>query len=89
MYRTAADALRFNAIDIAQEVPKKASRILCAEGHSLRFSMRKGNRIVTVNVIAGVAVGVGVGVTSGDSGTVSLTPRPRLAKAERLSSIRC
>jgi hypothetical protein len=29
--RTAADAPRFNASDIAQEVPKKASTIFCPE----------------------------------------------------------
>jgi hypothetical protein len=38
---------------------------------------------VTVNVMAGVAVGVGVGVTSGEFVTVSLTPRPWLAAADR------
>jgi hypothetical protein len=39
---------------------------------------------VTVNVIAGVAVGVGVGVTSGKFMTVSLTPRPWPATADRV-----
>jgi len=31
--RTAADALRFNARDIAQELSRKASRIFCVESH--------------------------------------------------------
>jgi hypothetical protein len=47
VYRTAADALRFNAGNIAQEVLKKASRIFSAEGHSLCSFTREGNRIVT------------------------------------------
>ena len=39
--RTAADALRFNTRNTAQEVPKKASRICCAESHRACYFHQK------------------------------------------------